>query len=166
VDPVDPTDPTDPGEPPSPRPHLRTLTLLVGRVTTIKLAYWAALTVWELVAPRGLAVAFAAVASIVAVGWAIRAARGIDRRFGGIARSTATVATAFATASVVAAPASLPLLLIERVRSVEGCAAQLTCHGEAIWLWVAAFLIGFVVIPAAFALALRPDAERDPARTV
>lgn len=149
--------PLGPADPPSPRPHLRTLTLLVGRVTTIKLAYWAALTVWELFAPRGLAIAFAALATLAAVGWAIRAARGIDRRSGGIARSTATVATAFATASVVAAPASLPLLLIERVRSVEGCAAQLTCHGEAIWLWVATFLIGFIVIPAVFALALRPE---------
>lgn len=160
--PPDLPDPAHRGDPRSPRPHLRTLTLLVGRMTTIKLAYWAALTVWELAAPRGWAVAFAALATLVAVGWAIRAARAIDRRSGGIARSTATVATAFATASVVAAPASLPLLLIERVRSVEGCAAQLSCHGEAIWLWIATFLVGFIVIPAAFALALRPDAG--PAR--
>lgn len=151
--------PLDPREVATPRPHLRTLTLLVGRVTTIKLAYWTVLTVWELAAPRGLASAVATVASVVAVAWAIRAARSIDLRSGGIARSTATVATAFATASVVAAPASLPLLLIERIRSVEGCPAQVTCHGETIWLWVATFLIGFILIPAVFALALRPDAR-------
>ena len=112
--------PLDPRDPAAPRPQLRTLTLLVGRMTTIKLAYWAALTAWEIAAPRGLG-------------------------------------TAFATASVVAAPASIPLLLVERVRSAEGCAAQITCHSEAIWLWVATFLIGFLVLPAAFALALRPD---------
>ncbi len=158
--PLDPADRSDRGEPATPRPHLRTLTLLVGRITTIKLAYWAALTVWELVAPRGLGIAFAALASAVALVWAVRSARSIDRRSGGIARSVAAVATAFATASVVAAPASLPLLLIERVRSAEGCPAQLTCHGEAIWLWVATFLVGFIAIPAVYALALRPDADR------
>ncbi|HEY8647748.1 MAG TPA: hypothetical protein VIM50_00085 [Candidatus Limnocylindria bacterium] len=126
-------------------------------MTTIKLAYWAALTAWEIAAPRGLGTAFAAVASAAAVFWAIRSARSIDPRSGGIARSIATVATAFATASVVAAPASIPLLLVERVRSAEGCAAQITCHSEAIWLWVATFLVGFIVIPAAFALALRSE---------
>lgn len=126
-------------------------------MTTIKLAYWAALTGWEIAAPRGFQTAFAALASAVAVAWAVRAARSIDRRSGGISRSIATVATAFATASVVAAPASLPLLLVERVRSVEGCAAQITCHGEAIWYWGATFLIGFIVVPAAFALALRSE---------
>jgi len=126
-------------------------------MTTIKLAYWAVLTAWEISAPRGLGIAFAVIASTVAVFWAIRSARSIDRRSGGIARSIATVSTTFATASVVAAPASIPLLLVERVRSAEGCAAQITCHSEAIWLWVATFLIGFLVLPAAFALALRPD---------
>ena len=59
------------------------------------------------------------------------------------------------TASVVAAPASLPLLLIERQRSIEGCAQQLTCNATALVLWVAVFAIGFLVIPAVFALALR-----------
>lgn len=149
--------PLDPDPPPAPRPQLRTLTLLVGRMTTIKLAYWAILTIWELAAPRGTAIGFAVLASIVAVLWAIRAARSIDQRAGGIARSIATVTTTFATASVVAAPASIPLLLVERVRSAEGCAGQITCHGEAIWFWVATFLVGFLVIPAAFAFALRPD---------
>jgi len=137
-------------------PYLRTLTLLVGRVTTIKLAFWVALTIWELAAPRGFGIAFAALASTVAVIWAVRSARSIDRRSGGIGRSIASVTTAFAAASVVAAPASIPLLLIERVRSADGCAAQITCHSDAIWLWVATFIIGFLLIPSAFALALRP----------
>ena len=75
-------------------------------MTTIKLAYWAVLTIWELAAPRGLAIACAVLASIGAVLWAIRAARS---------------------------------------------------NGEAIWFWVATFLVGFLVVPAAFALALRPD---------
>ena len=154
--------PLDPRQPAAPRPQLRTLTLLVGRMTTIKLAYWAVLTIWELAAPRGLATGFAVLASIGAILWAIRAARSIDRRAGGIARSIATVTTTFATASVVAAPASIPLLLVERVRSAEGCVGQLTCHGEAIWFWVATFLVGFLVIPAAFALALRGE---DPSTT-
>ncbi|HUQ17707.1 MAG TPA: hypothetical protein VM070_07960 [Candidatus Saccharimonadales bacterium] len=126
-------------------------------MTTIKLTYWAALTAWELAAPRGLGIAFAVIASAAALVWSARSARSIDSRSGGIARGIATVSTTFATASVVAAPASLPLLLIERVRSAEGCAAQITCHGEAIWFWVATFLVGFLVIPAAFALALRSE---------
>jgi len=130
-------------------------------MTTIKLAYWSALTAWEIAAPRGFGTEFAVVASVGALFWAVRAARAVDRHSGGIARSVAAVATAFATASVVAAPASIPLLLVERVRSAEGCAPQITCHGEAIWFWVATFLIGFLVIPAAFALSLRPD--DDPA---
>lgn len=157
--PFGPVDPVELGEPAPPRPQLRTLTLLVGRMTTIKLTYWAALTVWELAAPRGLSIAFVVLASVVAVFWATRSARSIDQRAGGIARSVATVTTAFATASVIAAPASLPLLLIERVRSVEGCAGGVTCQGDALWLWVASFLIGFIVIPAAFALALPPEAD-------
>jgi hypothetical protein len=141
--------------PPAPRPHFRTLNLLVGRITTIKLAYWAALTAWELVAPRGWSIAFAATASAVAMGWAAWSARRVDARAGAIGRSIPTVATAFVTASVVAAPASLPLLLIERQRSIEGCAQQLTCNPTALFLWIAVFAIGFLVIPAVFALALR-----------
>jgi hypothetical protein len=124
-------------------------------MTTIKLAYWAALTAWELLGPRGWSVQFAAVVSVVALAWAVWSARRIDPRAGGIARSIPTVATAFVTASVVAAPASLPLLLIERQRSIEGCAGQLTCNPTALFLWVAAFAIGFLVIPAVFGLALR-----------
>ena len=147
--------------PERPRPHLRTLNLLVGRVTTIKLAYWAALTAWEIGGPRGWSIAFAATASALAMLWAAWSARRIDARAGSIVRSFPTVATAFATASVVAAPASLPLLLIERQRSIEGCLpAQTTCNPTALFLWVAVFAIGFILIPAAFALALR---RADPA---
>ena len=124
-------------------------------MTTIKLAYWAALTVWELWAPRGWSVAFAAGASLVAMAWAVWSARRVDRRAGSLSRSIPMVATTFVTASVVAAPGSLPLLLIERQRSIEGCAAQLTCHPTALFLWIAAFAVGFLVIPAAFALGLR-----------
>ena len=124
-------------------------------MTTIKLAYWAALTVWELGGPRGWSIPFAATASAIAMTWAAWSARRTDPRAGSIARSVPTVATAFVTASVVAAPASLPLLLIERQRSIEGCAQQLTCNPPALFLWVATFAIGFLVIPAVFALALR-----------
>jgi hypothetical protein len=142
--------------PPPPRPHLRTLNLLVGRITTIKLTYWLSLTVWELWGPRGWSIPFAAAASVAAMTWAAWSARRIDARAGGIFRSIPTVATAFVTASVVAAPASLPLLLIERQRSIEGCVpAQSTCNPTALLLWVAVFAIGFLVIPAVFALALR-----------
>ena len=57
---------------------------------------------------------------------------------------------------MVAAPASLPLLLVERQRSIEGCLpAGQTCNAPALVLWVAVFAIGFVLIPAVFALALR-----------
>ena len=129
-------------------------------MTTIKLAYWAALTAWELTAPRGWSIPFAALASALAMAWAAWSARRIDARAGGIARSIPTVATAFVTASAVAAPASLPLLLIERQRSIEGCAGQLTCNPTALFLWVATFAIGFLVIPAVFAVALR---RREPA---
>lgn len=141
--------------PPRPRPQFRTLNLLVGRMTTIKLAYWAALTLWELWGPRGWSIQFAAGASAIAMAWAAWSARRVDRRAGVIGRSIPTVATAFVTASVVAAPASLPLLLIERRRSIEGCAQQLTCNPAALYLWIAVFAIGFFVIPAVFALALR-----------
>lgn len=143
-------------DPERPRPHLRTLNLLVGRMTTIKLAYWAALTAWELGGPRGWSIPAAAALSAIAMSWAAWSARRIDARAGSIARSLPTVATTFVTASVVAAPASLPLLLIERQRSIEGCIpAQSTCDPAALFLWVAVFAIGFILIPAAFALALR-----------
>jgi hypothetical protein len=124
-------------------------------MTTIKLAYWAALTAWELWAPRGWSVAFAVTASAITMVWAAWSARRVDARAGAIGRSIPTAATAFVTASVVAAPASLPLLLVERQRSIEGCAQQLTCNPTALYLWVAVFAIGFLVIPAVFALALR-----------
>jgi len=123
-------------------------------MTTIKLSYWAALTVWELWGPRGWSIQFAGGASLIAMAWAAWSARRVDRRAGAIARSIPTVATAFVTASVVAAPASLPLLLIERQRSIEGCAQQLTCNPTALSLWIAVFAIGFLIIPAVFALAL------------
>jgi len=74
---------------------------------------------------------------------------------GGIERGVATIATTFVAASVVASPGSLPLLLIERARSLEGCPAGVTCHFEAIWLWLALFAVGFVLIPAVFAASLR-----------
>jgi hypothetical protein len=125
-------------------------------MTTIKLAYWAALTVWEIWGPRGWSVPFAALTSIVAMAWAAWSARSVDARAGSIARSIPTVAVTFVTASVVAAPASLPLLLVERQRSIEGCLPPgLTCNGPALLLWVAVFAIGFLVIPAVFAFALR-----------
>ena len=148
-----------------PLPRYKTLTLLVGRITTIKLAYWAALTVIELVLPRFLdrpfderfpfSLALAAVTSLVALAWAMSQARVIDRRAGGIERGFATIATTFAAASVVASPGSLPLLLVERARSLGGCAAGISCHIEAILLWVALFAVGFVLIPAVFAFSLR-----------
>jgi hypothetical protein len=125
-------------------------------MTTIKLAYWAALTVWEVWGPRGWSIVFAALTSIGAMAWAAWSARRVDAHAGSIARSIPTVATAFVTASVVAAPASLPLLLVERQRSIEGCLPPgQTCNGQALLLWVAVFAIGFLVIPAVFALALR-----------
>ena len=148
-----------------PLPRQKTLALLVGRVTTIKLAYWAALTVIELVLPRFLdlpfterfpfSIALAAVTTVLALAWARWQARVIDRRAGGIERGFATIATTFVAASVVASPASLPLLLIERARSLEGCAPGVSCHLEAILLWVALFAVGFVLIPAVFAISLR-----------
>ncbi len=140
------------------------LALLVGRVTTIKLAYWTALTAFELALPLdgaplaerfGSSVVFAGVATLAALLWARRSARAIDPRAGGLSRSIPTIATTFAAATVVASPASLPLLLVERQRSIEGCLGLVTCHPEALWLWVATLLIGFVVIPAVFAASLR-----------
>ena len=148
-----------------PLPRHRTLALLVGRVTTIKLAYWAALTLIELALPRFLdrpfterfpfSLALAAVTTILAIAWARWQARVIDQRAGGIERGIATIATTFAAASVVASPGSLPLLLVERARSLDGCAPGISCHLEAILLWVALFAVGFVLIPAVFAFSLR-----------
>lgn len=158
--------------PERPRPHLSTLTLLVGRITTIKLTYWAALTVVELALPRILdrpideRLPFSYGASIalgvLAAAWAAWAARAGDRRLGRLARSIPTIGTAFAAATVVASPASVPLLLVERQRSIEGCAPQATCHLEAIVLWVAVFAIGTVLIPAAFAAGMRAEPTLAP----
>lgn len=153
-------------DPDLPRPRLPALTLLVGRITTIKLVYWAGLTAWEIalgLAPWTYAVRFpvsvvvAAVSSLLACIWAAYAARAVDRMAGALERSIPTVATAFIAASVVASPASLPLLIVERQRSIEGCAPAV-CHWEAIWYWVAAVAIGTVVIPLVFALRMRPAA--------
>jgi hypothetical protein len=148
-----------------PLPRHKTLTLLVGRITTIKLAYWAALTLIELALPRFVdrpfderfpfSLALAAVTTLLALAWSRWQARVIDRRAGGIERGIATIATTFAAASVVASPGSLPLLLVERARSLEGCPPGVSCHLEAILLWVALFAVGFVLIPAVFAFSLR-----------
>ncbi len=153
------------GEQQRPLPRQKTLALLVGRVTTIKLGYWAALTLIELALPRfldqgfterfPLSIALAAVTTLLALAWARWQARVIDRRAGGIESGFATIATTFAAASVVASPGSLPLLLVERARSLEGCAPGVSCHLEAILLWVALFAVGFVLIPAVFAFSLR-----------
>jgi hypothetical protein len=146
-----------------PRPFRTTLTLLVGRVTTIKLAYWAAVTVVEialpLVDPRPfderlpLSAAFAARASFGALAWARRAARQPDRRVGRRERSIPTIATTFAATTVVASPASLPLLIVERERSLEQCSVG-TCHGEALLLWLAVLVVGTLFIPGVFAGSL------------
>jgi hypothetical protein len=96
-----------------------------------------------------------AVISVITLLWAATQARAVDRRVGGIERGVATIATTFAAASVVASPASLPLLLIERARSLEGCAAGVSCHLEAVLLWVGLFAVGFVLIPFVFAMSLR-----------
>jgi len=151
--------------PPRPRPHRDTLTLLVGRVTTIKLAYWTAVTAFELALPLVLArplevrlpvsAAAAGLLAAGAVAWAVASAGSIDRRLGGLYRSVPTIATAFVAASVVASPASIPLLLVERQRSLEGCAPAVTCHYEPILFWLAVLVVGMVVIPGAFALAMR-----------
>jgi hypothetical protein len=147
-----------------PLPRQETLALLVGRITTIKLAYWTVLTVFELAlsldpASRterfGSSVAFAGFATLAALLWARRSARATDPRAGALSRSIPTIATTFAAATVVASPASLPLLLVERQRSIEGCAGFVTCHPEALWLWVATLAIGFLVVPAVFAASLR-----------
>lgn len=125
-------------------------------MTTIKLSYWVVLTAWEyFAAPAlGASVPIAALTTAGAIGWSVVAARRVDARAGGLGRSVATVATAFVAASVVAAPASLPLLLVERQHSVAGCPPQATCHPDALILWAAVFVIGFLLVPATFALAL------------
>ncbi|CAN5243776.1 hypothetical protein BH18CHL2_BH18CHL2_00640 [soil metagenome] len=153
--------------PPRPKPRRNTLTLLVGRMTTIKLAYWAALTAVELALPSiasgelagrlPFSVAAAAALTVIALVWATSSARAIDRRLGGLYRSIPTIATTFVAASVVASPASLPLLLIERQRSLEGCPGGTTCHLEPIVLWVAVLVVGLLFIPAAFALAMKRE---------
>jgi hypothetical protein len=134
-----------------PRPHLATLTLLVGRITTVKLAYWAALTVAEIgLGLSGLSdadrprasLAVAAAATVAACAWAAWSARAADARAGVLERSLPTVATAFIAASVVATPASLPLLFVEVKRG-------------AIWYWVAAVAIGTLLIPLVFASRMR-----------
>ena len=148
-----------------PPPHRNTLTLLVGRITTIKLAYWAAVTAVELALPRVVdappgtrlpySVVAAALLLVGAIAWARLSARAIDRRLGGLYRSIPTVATAFIAASVVASPASIPLLLVERQRSLEGCAPGITCSFAPLLLWVAVLVAGTVLVPAAFAFSMR-----------
>lgn len=145
-----------------PRPRLPTLILLVGRITTIKLAYWTALTVGEVVLGLRIAIfderwpvslAVGAVATGVALGWAAVSARATDRRLGALERSIPTVATTFIAASAVATPASLPLLFVEIQRASEQCPIGI-CHWETVWYWVAAMAIGTFVIPLTFALRL------------
>jgi hypothetical protein len=152
---------------PTPEPTLptrATLTLLVGRVTTIKLAYWAALTAFEMLLPlvdqRAFAERFpvslwtAVLTSVGSIVWSRRAARAPDRVVGVLRRSIPTIATTFAATTVVASPASLPLLIVERERSLEACGFG-TCHSEALVLWVAILMIGTIVIPGVFAASLR-----------
>ncbi len=139
-----------------PRPRLATLTLLVGRVTTIKLGYWAALTAAEVAlglvglpdADRARAsLAVAALATLAACAWAAWSARATDPRAGALERSLPTVATVFIAASVVATPASLPLLFVEVKR-------------QAIWYWVGAVALGTLLIPLVFALRMRVADQR------
>ena len=147
-----------------PRPRLPALTLLVGRITTIKLVYWAGVTTceialgltgWSYAERFPLSVTIGAAATALACIWAAYSARAVDRRIGSLERSIPAVATTFIAASVVASPASLPLLIVERQHSLEGC-FPVVCHWEAIWYWVAAVTLGTVVIPLVFALRLRP----------
>ncbi len=147
-----------------PRPRLPTLTLLVGRITTIKLTYWSALTVAEVaLGARAfgerfpVSVAIGALATLAVCAWAAASARAPDRRLGGLERSVPAVATTFIAASVVATPASLPLLFVEIQRAGEGCGRGI-CHWEAIWYWVAAIAIGTALIPLVFALRMRRTA--------
>lgn len=150
--------------PQAPLPTRATLTLLVGRVTTIKLAYWAALTAFEIALPIvdqrafaerfPLSIGIAVVTSIAAIFWARQSARSPDRVVGVLRRSIPTVATTFAATTVVASPASLPLLIVERERSLDGCGFG-TCHSEALLLWVAILLVGTILVPGVFAASLR-----------
>ena len=157
--------PPTPGDPvaEAPQPRLPTLSLLVGRITTIKLSYWAAVTAAEIVLGWRvllfedcfpLSLAAAAVATAAACAWAARSARAADRRVGGLARSIPTVATTFIAASVVATPASLPLLLVEVTRASEQCPRGI-CHPEAVWYWVATVAVGTLIIPLVFATRMR-----------
>jgi hypothetical protein len=153
-------------EPEFPRPRLQTLALLVGRVTTIKLAYWFALTAIEAAIPLVYArpfadrfpvsVAVAVIVTAITLAWTRVAARTPDRVAGILTRSIPTVATTFAATTVVASPACLPLLILERERSLEGCGGG-TCHIEAMLLWVTVLAIATVVIPAVFALSLHSN---------
>jgi len=153
----------------APLPSRATLTLLVGRVTTIKLAYWLALTLFEAALPIivpgpfderfSWSVAAAVLASGFALGWARVAARAPDRRVGVLPRSIPTIATTFAATTVVASPASLPLLILERQRSLESCGFG-TCHGEALLLWVGVLVVGTVLIPVVFAASLTAGKAR------
>jgi hypothetical protein len=152
--------------PEAPLPRRATLTLLVGRVTTIKLAYWALLTVVEILLPLidrrpfaerlPLSIGIAVVISCGALFFSRRAARTPDGRVGLLTRSIPMVATTFAATTAVASPASLPLLIVERERSLEACGFG-TCHSEALLLWVAVLIVGTLFIPAVFALSLRSD---------
>ena len=151
---------------PATTPTRATLTVLVGRVTTIKLAYWFALSLIEavlpLVDPRPFAerfpvsVAAAGLTSFAALAWARSAAAARDRRAGLLPRSIPTIATTFAATTVVASPASLPLLILERERSLEQCGIG-TCHGEALLLWIGILVVGTILIPAVFAASLHAD---------
>ena len=153
----------------APPPSGPVLTLLVGRVTTIKLTYWLGLTLFEaalpLLDPRPFALRFplsvvaAVVASLATVWWARASARAPDRRVGRLPRSIPTIATTFAATTVVASPASLPLLILERERSLEACGLG-TCHGEALLLWLAILIIGTLAIPAMFAASLTAGTAR------
>jgi hypothetical protein len=156
------------GAPEPTRPTRATLTLLVGRVTTIKLAYWAALTAFEIALPIvdhdtfvqrfPVSLGIAVVTSIGAMFWSRRAARAPDRIVGLLRRSIPTVATTFAATTVVASPASLPLLIVERERSLEACGFG-TCHAEALVFWVAILVIGTIAIPVAFAASLYAEGD-------
>jgi hypothetical protein len=94
-----------------------------------------------------------ALLSIGAIAWARSSARAPDRRAGMLTRSIPSIATTFAATTVVASPASLPLLIVERERSLEGCGFG-TCHVEALLLWVLVLIVGTLVIPAVFAASL------------
>lgn len=150
-----------------PLPTRATLTLLVGRVTTIKLAYWTAVTVFEgilpVLYPRSFderftfSVLAGTIASVTALGWARWAARARDRRVGLLERSVPTVATTFAATTVVASPASLPLLILERERSIEDCGFG-TCHEAALVFWIAILVVGTLAVPLVFSASLHRGA--------